>query len=94
LLCGVQGRAGDEAGCLAEIAARYKRRLPKQRFHDLRHGFATLLLDRDTPLSAVMDLLGHSSISVTVNIYGHVLDEAKRRAMAAITEVYRDGTTG
>lgn len=47
------------------------------RVHDLRHTCATLLLMDGVNEREVMELLGHSSITVTMNIYAHVLDEAK-----------------
>ncbi|WAL63985.1 hypothetical protein ORV05_23710 [Amycolatopsis cynarae] len=40
---------------------------------------ATLLLLDGATIREVMDQLGHASITTTANIYGHVLDEAKRR---------------
>ena len=52
--------------------------LPPQRFHDLRHCTATLLLVQGTHPRVVMELLGHSAISVTMNCYSHVLAELKR----------------
>jgi len=63
--------------------------LPEQRFHDLRHTAATLLLAQDVPIRTVMEILGHSQISLTANTYAHVLDPAKRdaaeRVNAALT---------
>jgi integrase len=47
--------------------------------HDLRHTCATLLLNDGATGREVMELLGHSSINLTMNTYAHVLDEAKRR---------------
>lgn len=52
--------------------------LPKIRFHDLRHSAATLLLAQGVHPRFVMDLLGHSTISLTMNTYSHVLDDMKR----------------
>jgi integrase len=43
------------------------------RFHDLRHTCATLLLLRGIDANTVKDLLGHANISITLNVYGHVL---------------------
>jgi integrase len=43
------------------------------RFHDLRHTCATLLLERGVSPRVVMDILGHSQIALTMNIYGHVM---------------------
>ena len=41
-------------------------------FHSLRHGLASRLLKRKMPMHVVSAILGHSSIRVTVDIYGHV----------------------
>lgn len=47
--------------------------LPADRpFHSLRHGLASRLLARDVPLPVVSAILGHSSIRVTADVYGHV----------------------
>ncbi|HCF99021.1 MAG TPA: hypothetical protein DEV93_00590 [Chloroflexi bacterium] len=47
--------------------------LPKRRFHDLRHSCATLLLVQNVAPRVVMEILGHSQISLTMNTYSHVL---------------------
>lgn len=39
------------------------------RFHDLRHSFATLMMNSNVPLKIASQLLGHSSVSVTADIY-------------------------
>jgi integrase len=54
--------------------------LPHQRFHDTRHACASLLLAQGVPDYVVMGILGHSSISVTKNIYAHVYPTAQRDA--------------
>lgn len=41
-------------------------------YHSLRHGLATRLLQRDIPMHVVSAILGHSSIKLTVDTYGHV----------------------
>ncbi|MFD2419959.1 tyrosine-type recombinase/integrase [Amycolatopsis pigmentata] len=51
----------------------------RSRVHDLRHTRATLLLMDGATIREVTDQLGHASITTTANIYGHVLDEAKRK---------------
>ena len=43
------------------------------RFHDLRHVCASLLLSQGTHPRLVMEMLGHSTISVTMNTYSHVI---------------------
>jgi integrase len=54
-------------------------RLPTEmRFHDLRHTAASLLLAQGVHLRVIMELLGHSSISLTANTYSHVMPAAMR----------------
>ena len=47
--------------------------LPAIRFHDLRHSAATLLLSLGVHPKVVQELLGHTQISMTMDIYSHVL---------------------
>jgi integrase len=56
--------------------------LQHRRFHDLRHSCASLLLAQNVAPRVVMELLGHSQISLTMNTYSHVLPELKREAAA------------
>ena len=50
--------------------------LPKStRFHDLRHTCATLLLKQGVNPKFVQELLGHADISLTLNVYSHVLPD-------------------
>jgi integrase len=48
-------------------------KLPSIRFHDLRHTAATLLLAQGVDPRTIMETLGHSQISLTLNTYSHVL---------------------
>ena len=52
--------------------------LPDFRFHDLRHSAASLLLAQGVPMRAVMELLGHSNIGTTADIYSHVMPAMMR----------------
>lgn len=47
--------------------------LPHIRFHDLRHSAATILLSRGTHPKVVQEILGHSQVSMTLDVYSHVL---------------------
>jgi len=54
------------------------------RFHDLRHAFATLTLSSGTSIKDVQNLLGHSSASLTLSTYAHVLEGAGRAAVNSL----------
>lgn len=55
--------------------------LPRIRFHDLRHSAATILLSMGVQGKVVQELLGHSNISITMDVYGHVLPSMQKDAM-------------
>ena len=55
--------------------------LRRIRFHDLRHTFASLLIQNGESLTYVKEQLGHSSIKMTVDVYGHLVPGANREAM-------------
>jgi integrase len=55
--------------------------LRRNRFHDLRHTFASLLLQNGESLQYVKDQMGHSSVKVTVDVYGHLVPGANRKAV-------------
>ena len=50
--------------------------LRRVRFHDLRHTFGSLLIQEGAPLTYVRDQMGHSSIKITVDTYGHLIPNA------------------
>lgn len=59
-------------------------KLPHIRFHDLRHTFATLLLEAGEHPKVVQELLGHSNISTTLDLYSHVVPSMKAKAASTI----------
>jgi integrase len=59
--------------------------LPRQRFHDLRHGCASLLMAQGVHPRVVMEVLGHSTISTTMNVYSHVAEGGQRDALAGLS---------
>jgi integrase len=61
--------------------------LDQKRFHDLRHTYATRLFEKGVSLKTVQDLLGHSNISITANIYTHVMPEEKSKAIDKINDL-------
>jgi integrase len=64
--------------------------LPDIRFHDLRHACATLLLSEGVPVKVVQEILGHSSVSVTMDVYSHVLPDMQERAAAVMDGLLSD----
>ncbi|WP_256386055.1 site-specific integrase [Micromonospora sp. WMMA2032] len=58
--------------------------LRQVRLHDLRHTAASVLLAQGVPARVVMEILGHSQISVTLNIYAHVAPEIAREAASRL----------
>ena len=54
--------------------------LPSMRYHDLRHGAASLMAAQGVPPRVAMEVLGHSQISTTMDIYAHVAPEVQRDA--------------
>jgi integrase len=58
-----------------------KAEIRQVRFHDLRHTYASLLIQQGESLAYVQQQLGHSSIQVTVDVYGHLIPGANRAAV-------------
>src|SRR5436305_1493943 len=60
--------------------------LPDIRFHDLRHSCATMLLGMNVHPKIVQEILGHSQISMTMDIYSHILPTMQEEAAHKIDE--------
>jgi integrase len=54
--------------------------------HELRHSAASIMLAQGVPLEVVADVLGHSSIRMTADVYGHILAPQRQAAAKAMTE--------
>ncbi|MFD9923951.1 tyrosine-type recombinase/integrase [[Kitasatospora] papulosa] len=52
------------------------------RLHDARHGCATILTAAGVPPRVVMEILGHSQISITMDVYTHVVQDTQREAIS------------
>lgn len=68
--------------------------LPDIRFHDLRHSCASLLAAQGVPQRVTMEILGHTDIRLTQNVYTHVYDEAKAAAVAALEQLFEETNAG
>lgn len=64
--------------------------LPDIRFHDLRHSAATLLLSLGIHAKIVQEILGHSNIGTTANIYSHVLPTIQQGAMDKLSTLFSE----
>jgi integrase len=63
--------------------------LPRSvRIHDLRHTCASMLIARGAHAKAIQQHLGHSSITVTFDVYGHLLPDEQDRIAAALDKTY------
>jgi integrase len=60
--------------------------LPEIRFHDLRHTCATLLLSKNVNPKVVSEMLGHATITITLDTYSHVLPTMQESAAAAMEQ--------
>lgn len=62
--------------------------LPDVRVHDLRHSYATALLSRGIHPKIVQELLGHSTIATTMDLYSHVLEGMGQGAANQLEELF------
>jgi integrase len=54
--------------------------LPHQRFHDLRHAYATLMIENGEDLAVVSRSLGHADLSTTADVYAHLTPAILQRS--------------
>lgn len=58
------------------------------KFHALRHTYATRLFEANVPPKTVQVLMGHYDISITLDIYTHVMDDTKLEAVDKLNEIF------
>ncbi len=64
--------------------------LPPIRFHDLRHSAATILLSMGVNIKVIQEMLGHSDISITLRVYGHLLPSMQQEAIEKWDSVFQE----
>jgi integrase len=68
--------------------------LPQLHIHDLRHSTSTLLAKMGVPAKVIQEILGHSSIVITQNLYGHVIAGMQEEAMQKMDTIFRKEDNG
>jgi integrase len=58
---------------------------PKYRPYDLRHFYASMLIDQRVNLKRIQTLMGHRNIQTTLNVYGHLIERAEAEAEARVS---------
>jgi len=69
-------------------------RVPRVRFHDLRHSAATLLLAQGVPLAVISEWLGHAGIAITMKHYAAIVPQLRREAADAMDRALAAGSDG
>lgn len=59
-----------------------------RKFHAIRHTFATRSLELGVDIKTLSEILGHSNVSITLNIYAHSMFEQKKKAMEKLNAMY------
>ena len=65
--------------------------LPSIRLHDARHTYATIMLELGEGPKVVQSMLGHSSVSITLDIYSHVSLELEKKAASKLNAALMGG---
>ena len=60
--------------------------LPTMRYHDLRHGVASVMTALGVPPRVVMEVMGHAQISTTMEVYAHVPSAVQREAVDQLAD--------
>lgn len=66
------------------------RNLKKITFHGLRHTSVSLLIDKNNAMKVISERIGHAKIGTTMDIYGHLLEEADKKAANSFDEIFDD----
>src|SRR5579885_942810 len=90
LFCTSLGRHLNPNHVVDELKKLLKRAgLPNIRFHDLRHSVASLMFAMEIHPKIVQELLGHSTISITMDIYSHMLPGMQQEAVKKLDQALK-----
>lgn len=62
--------------------------LPQIRFYDLRHTASSLLLSTNVPAKVTSEILGHSTIGITMDLYSHVMPTMREEAANKLDRLF------
>lgn len=80
------GRACEEAGLMETVKEDGKTvERPKYKPYDLRHFYASMLIDQRVNLKRIQTLMGHRNIQTTLNVYGHLIERAEGASQERIS---------
>jgi len=86
------GRQRHEAAIRKAIShVEAANQFPQQAGHILRHTHATMMLSVGIPAKVVSEMLGHSTIAITLDIYSHVTPGMQEDAAKAIDQLHSQG---
>jgi integrase len=90
VFCNGKGEYMNPANLITEFKHLLKQAgLPEIRFHDLRHSAASIWLALGMNPKVIQELLGHSNIHITLDVYSHVLPTMHREAMNSLDASFR-----
>jgi integrase len=88
VFCTTIGTPLDQSNVMKQYRAVLKKaKIDSRRFHDLRHSCGTFLTSKNVHPRVIMEILGHSQISTTMNIYSHVDLDSMKSALDSLTEL-------
>ena len=86
-----RGKPIDPSGLTRRFKALAKKAgFSDTRFHDLRHGFATMMLSQGVHPKVVQEMLGHETISITMDTYSHVIKGMQKEAVQKLNEFIKN----
>ena len=62
---------------------------PKYKPYDLRHFFASMLIEQRVNLKLIQNLMGHEDVKTTLNVYGHLIEQAESSTKERIGMIQR-----
>jgi len=76
---------------VVQLATKALDEVRREYWNELRHSGASLMLAQGTPLHVVSEVLGHASIAITKDVYGHLLEGDKRAAAESMSKALFGG---